>query len=195
MGFVKNILKQATDAGLRELENKVDNLIDKVLSPSEKAQRVQASWRFQQPSSTPSVSRELVKKDYEVAGVEYYLDNIGKLACINKNYRYGPKRLIESGLIQQKIFQYTYVNKPVKLIPEPSNRHDRNAIMVLIAGEKVGYISMDKNMEVHHILAHGDIKYISSFISGGNFKVVSLNEDVIKSKQFISINVRIAYAI
>lgn len=194
MGFVKKILKQATDTSLRGLENKVDNLIDKVLSPSEKAQGVQSSWHFQEPNNTPSASRELVKEDYEVAGVGYYLDNIGKLACINKNYRYGPKRLIESGLVQQKIFQYTYVNKPVKLIPEPINKHDRNAIMVLIAGEKVGYISREENMKVHRILNYGDIKYISSSISGGKYKVISPNGDVIKSEYSIRINIRIAYA-
>lgn len=146
------------------------------------------------PIESASVKRAYKEEVFYVVGVAYCIDNIKKLTCSNKDYRNSAKTNIADGLIAKKIFQYTYINKPVKLVPEPTNLHDKNAIMVLIAGEKVGYISADENMYVKNILSKCDIKFISSYISGGKYKVVSQNGHVEKEEDNIRIKIKIGYS-
>lgn len=144
-----------------------------------------------EPKDVPK--KKLHKEDFFVVGVRYYRKNIRKLACANKDYNLKVSNLLEQKLY--KVYKYTYINKPVKLVPEPTNPHDKNAVAVYIAGELVGYISSDENIHVLNILKNGDIKYITSSITGGDYKTVNLNGDVSKCSKNININVRIGYAI
>lgn len=115
-----------------------------------------------------------------------------KLACSNPDWKISKNKIIEDGRANEQIYQHTFTNKPVKLVPE-KNKHDKNAVQVFIAGELVGYISRDENVHVRSILRHNQIKYISAFISGGNWKVVCKDGTVIKNADSLHVNVRIAY--
>jgi hypothetical protein len=137
--------------------------------------------------------RTLKIEEYTVAGTYYYENNIMKLATSNKDYKCKSKTIIDNGDAGKKIFQYNFINKPVKLVPEPKNKHDKNAVQVIIAGELVGYISREDNIHVKNILSKREVKYISSFISGGKYKVVSLNEEVFKDEYNIKIQIKIGY--
>lgn len=137
--------------------------------------------------------RKYQEEIFYVVGTNYCKKGIRQLACANPDYRKSGKTLASQGKHMKNIFQYSYINKPVKLIPEPKNPHDKNAIMVQIAGEKVGYISRDENLHVKDILDKHDVKFISSFISGGNYKVVSESGDVEKFEKNFFINVKIGY--
>lgn len=143
--------------------------------------------------STKSQKRTLTEEKFSVAGVSYYLDNIGKLACQNPNWKKTAAQLISSGMAERRVFRYNYINKPVKLIPEPQNEHDENAVIVQIAGEKVGYISRSDNVHVKSILQTREIKYISSFISGGKYKIATEDKHLFHDEDRISISIRIAY--
>lgn len=92
-----------------------------------------------------------------------------------------------------QIFKHTYLDKPVILVPEPQNKHDRNAIKVTIAGKKIGYISRDDNLKVKHILSEHKIKLVSALFSGGEYKVVSENGDAVTLENKLSIRVKISY--
>ena len=131
--------------------------------------------------------RALEVFEFEAAGSHYYLDNIGKLAC--KNPEYGKKAL---NTYSGRIYRYNYINKPVKLVAEPHNKHDKNAVMVIIAGELVGYVPADMCKQVKNILK-GEVKYISSFIGGGHYKQVEDGQIVLKGEQGIKVNVKIGY--
>ena len=137
-------------------------------------------------ATTPA--RELHEEVFFAAGTHYYTENINKLACANPDWKSRS-----SSLIGKPVYKYNFIRKPVKLIPEPQNPSDPNAVMVVIAGEKVGYISREENLHVLSILQRGEIKYISSFISGGDYKVISKNGDVFRDQKSISIKVKIAY--
>jgi len=130
---------------------------------------------------------ELITEDFFVSGVSYYTKNIDKLATIRPEWK-------NADIARKNIYKYNYVNYPVKLVPEPSNKHDKNAVQVLISGELVGYISSSDNLHVLDILKKKNVKYVSSFISGGPFKVVSSSGTVSTDVKNISINVRIAYS-
>lgn len=143
-------------------------------------------------SSEPE-PRTLKTVDYVVAGTQYYLKNINKLAVSNKDYKSAAKNIIESGQTMTPIFQYTFVDRPVKLEPEPANTHDKNAVKVIIAGEHVGYIPATSCIEVKTILKKNEIKYISAYITGGKYKLISANGDIEKSENDIKIKIRIGY--
>jgi len=136
---------------------------------------------------------EYREKTFCVVGVRYYLDNLQKLACADSNYRKSGKTLVSDGIVSKRIYQYTYINKPVKLVPESHNPHDKNAVAVHIAGELVGYIAADEAPEVRSILA-SDVKFVSSFISGGKYKVVHPDGTVEKRDSEIHINIKIGYS-
>lgn len=143
--------------------------------------------------SKDAPKKKLHKEDFFIVGVRYYENNLKKLACVNKEYNLKASELLEQKLY--KVYRYTYINKPVKLVPEPTNPHDINAVAVYIAGELVGYISSDENIHVLDILKNGDIKYITASITGGDYKNVNLNGDVSKCSKNININVRIGYSV
>lgn len=137
---------------------------------------------------------ELVKEDFRVSGVSFYGENIKMLSCCNPDWKCTAAQIVAKGKAGQKIYRYNYVYKPVKLDPEPKNPQDKNAIRVIIAGEKVGYISRDDNIHVRKILRDRDVKYISAFIGGGQYKVISANKDIARLEENISITIRIAYS-
>ena len=140
-----------------------------------------------------NTTKALKTKDFFVVGTYYHQNEISKLAVANKDYKSKANTLIEQEKTMQRIFQYTFINKPVKLVPEPNNKHDKNAVKVIIAGEHVGYIKREECSQVKNILNNKEIKYISAFISGGKYKIVNNDGSIEKDELDISINIRIAY--
>lgn len=133
------------------------------------------------------------EESFYVVGTQYYKNNLYGLARSNPDYRKSGAKLSEEEKYMQKIFQYNFINKPVKLIPEPKNKHDRHAVMVKIGGLKIGYISREDNKNVLDILTNHDIKSVSSSISGGKYKVASKNGDVVEMENYVSVRVKISY--
>lgn len=123
-------------------------------------------------SSAKSSEYSVQEETFEAVGVHYYLENVGKLATRNPDWRKNGKALVAAGFAGRRVYRYTYVNKPVKLIQENDNPHDRNAVMVQIAGEKVGYIDADEALHVRDILNHHIVYFISGFVGGGDYKEV-----------------------
>lgn len=138
-------------------------------------------------------SRTLKDETFYVAGVYYYEENIKKLANVNPDWKLSPKKVVEIGKSEKRIFHYNYVNRPVKLQPEPGNEHDKNAIAVFIAGELVGYISRTDNVRVKDILQNREVKSVSGFIGGGEYKIVGNDGTVSKDTSGIFVNIRIKY--
>ena len=139
-------------------------------------------------------SRELKKEDFVVVGTNYYMDNIKKLACCNPEWKSTNATIVKNDHAGKKVYRYNYVNKPLKLAEEPKNKHDKNAIQVVVAGELVGYISADENVYVKEILRKKDIKYMSCFVSGGQWKIVDQNKESVKGEDNIRIKIIIAYS-
>lgn len=133
-------------------------------------------------------NRTLKTESFCVVGVCYYFDNLKKISCLNPDYKRKPQSG-ETG----KIFHYQYINKPVKLISEPNNQHDKNAIMVIIAGELVGYVPADQCVHIRGVLTSREVKYLSAFISGGEYKFLNNGKIVFKDEDPISIKIKIGY--
>ena len=137
-------------------------------------------------------SRTLKKETVSVVGTSYCMDSIKKLYCSNPDWKKNRSALSLTDNEVKKIFRYNFICKPVYLIPEPDNKHDKNAIFVRVAGEKVGYISRDDNTYVGRILKR-DVKYVSAYIRGGEYKLVSKTGIIEKGEDEISIKISIGY--
>lgn len=138
-------------------------------------------------------SHTLIEEKFRAAGVSYYEDNIQKLANVNPDWKLSVSQIVSLGKSDKKVFHYNYLNKPVKLVHEPENPNDRNAIAIYIAGELVGYISREDNTHVLDILNHHEVKVISSFIGGGEYKIVSDDKNISKFSSANNVNICIRY--
>lgn len=145
-------------------------------------------------SSKPQTNNRTLKTElFYVVGEHYHKSNIGKLACKNPDWQMTAKQAISKGKAGKRIYRYNYIHKPVKLVPEPDNPHDKNAIFVLIAGEKVGYISSMENEHVKDILSNREVKYISAFIGGGAYKIAEADGTFSRFEDDLSVKVKIGY--
>ena len=150
------------------------------------------SSKKNEKSEKSSHSSGLQKADFYLAGVIYYEKNINKLAKINPDFEKDFSQLCDDDHPIRKVYKYDFRNKPVYLIPEPTNKHDKNAIMVQICGQHVGYIQSDQTQLVQNLLKK-NVKYISSYIRGGPYKIVYSNGNENILEEHVSISVRIAY--
>lgn len=112
---------------------------------------------------------------FDVAGVSYYLNNLSHLGKEKSDWRHSIQKLIEDGKAGRKVFRYAFSCHPVKLVPEPDNPNDRNAVRVVCSGEHIGYIPSESNVHVLDILNHRNIISISGFIGGGQYRIVNLD--------------------
>lgn len=133
------------------------------------------------------------EESFDVVGMKYYMKNVHRLARFNRDYWLTGKSLASSGVCGEKIFKNFYVNKPVKLVQESHNKHDKNAVAVHICGKLVGYIPADDAAHVRTILSKYRVRTISSFIGGGKYKIVGSNGSVVKMENNLFIRVTVGY--
>lgn len=170
----------------QKLKKEMKNVIEKsVKEISSKMQSNETPSYYSPTHNTPK--RAFVKESFQVVGTDYYMKNIEKLRIANPEYR---KRKLPA---MQRVYRYTYVDRPVKLNFEPENVHDRNAIKVYIAGENVGYISSYENEHVGNILRYHEIKYIYSSFQGGEYKIMSEDNSIAKVATTLRINIHLGY--
>lgn len=112
-------------------------------------------------------------REYKVVGMNYCIQEVLSLATENPSYAqnkfYGNNR----------VFRFYFANTPVFLAPEPQNPHDRNAIAVMVAGRKIGYISSSENTELLGFIQRRMIAGVSAFIGGGEYKVKSSSGEIL----------------
>lgn len=96
--------------------------------------------------------------NFAVTGMAYYTDNLLSLTEEDSDYLLKGKEFIEEyegqGVVNRNWFN-PKLNTQVKLIPEPSNPHDPNAVRVEVAGVKIGYIKAGSCSQVKNLLAEG----------------------------------------
>ena len=138
------------------------------------------------------IHRELTDLEFEVSGVSYHKNSLAKLKVKNPEYSVSDAEFKKN--YKKPIYQTYFINKPVKLIPEPSNKYNSDAVQVYIAGELVGYVPDDLCSQVKLAIEHRDVKFISAFIKGGTkIKYVEDGTVYIKEKNYLSINIRMRY--
>lgn len=96
-------------------------------------------------------------------------------------YRRMAKALKTSNVAEnllQREFE-SYGPRMVLLTP-----HDKNAIKIIVAKKVVGYVPAEECLSLKDILKKHEVKYISCFIGGGQYKLVSEDFTTVKNKVF-----------
>lgn len=124
------------------------------------------------PAAAPQPRPSVKSTTHHVTGINYYMDNIMSLASENPDYDMTKKEIIEEDMIDERIWKYDFDDVNVKLVPEPDNPHDPNAIMVLVGGKQVGYIKAGSCSKVLKLISSGKIRGIDCTIGGGPYKIV-----------------------
>lgn len=114
---------------------------------------------------------------HKVAGTTYHLDAIMELAEDNPDYDMTQREIIDAGMEEQRIYQYTFPDSPVELVDDPDNEQDPNAIKVLVAGQHIGYIKRGSTGRIHKLQRSGRVLGITAEIYGGRYKIVRCVEE------------------
>lgn len=114
---------------------------------------------------------------HKVAGTSYHLDAIMELAEDNPDYDMTQREIIDAGMEEERIYQYTFPDSPVELVDDPGNEQDPNAIKVLVAGQHIGYIKRGSTGRIHKLQRSGRVLGITAEIYGGKYKVVICDDD------------------
>lgn len=146
------------------------------------------------PKTLPA-DHTLHKEDYSVVGMSYHKQAISRIQIANPNWRKSKKVILEENPAGVNMDHYSYVEKPVKLFYDREGKGGAVGVMVLIAGEHVGYIPESDKEHVREILQYGSIKYITAKISGGEYRVIYKDGTEQKGTDPMKIKVRIAYSV
>lgn len=114
---------------------------------------------------------------HKLAGTSYHMDAIMELAEDNPDYDMTQREIIDAGMEEERIYQYTFPDSPVELVDDPGNEQDPNAIKVLVAGQHIGYIKRGSTGRIHKLQRSGRVLGITAEIYGGRYKVVRSVEE------------------
>ncbi|HEK9571182.1 TPA: HIRAN domain-containing protein, partial [Streptococcus equi subsp. equi] len=94
-----------------------------------------------------------------------------------------------------RIYKYNYLkSNEVKLVREPNNKHDQNAVKILVKNIFIGYIPHEIAKEINRYLKNKKYNYDASIsIYGGPYKTIDMDLDIIEHQ--LNINCDIALCI
>lgn len=168
-------------------EKESGTALDKFIEKKESAERNTVQ------KSILSKDATRLQETFEIPGAYYHRTSIAKVANPNPDWKKTCKSLIKAGKANQKIYRFERTTKTAELVEEPNNPHDKNAVMVIVDGEKIGYIGADENLHVKSILKSKTVKSISATITGGEYKTIISESDMIKDKTGPYVTVKIQY--
>lgn len=108
-----------------------------------------------------------------VVGISYRPEALEALGKKNPNFAKSEQELQEKGLTGESIWEYSFSprkHRNVELVPEPDNPVDKNAIMVVVDGQHIGYIAAESCAHIHELLKADQIQEIKCSIGGGRKK-------------------------
>lgn len=186
-GIVAGACEFVSHKDLPENEKQAAGALDKFIEEKESAERNTVQKSILSKDSTR------MQETFEIPGAYYHRTSIAKVANPNPDWRKNCKSLIKAGKANQKIYRFERTTKTAELVEEPNNPHDKNAVMVVVDGEKIGYIGADENLHVKNILKSKTVKSISATITGGEYKTIISESDMIKDKTGPYVTVKIQY--
>ena len=137
------------------------------------------------PVPTPPVEEPLPEQElgegvkmvtFLGAGMYYRLDNFYRFGTPNPLYDYSRKELIESDIVDERIYEYSYKIGKITFEDEPTNEYDPNAIKILSDGIHIGYIKKGSTTRLRNIMKK-NVLSIEATAGGGNYKELYEEDD------------------
>lgn len=123
-----------------------------------------------------------VKERHNVAGTSFRQMEIKSLGTENDYYSMTKRQLVEECMENENIYQLDFSPNLVKLVEEPMNEHDPNAIKVIVDDIHVGYIKKGSCSHIKKLLRENKIYNITADIHGGKYKRISCEYDIDSDK-------------
>ncbi len=122
---------------------------------------------------------ELKNETHKVAGVSFRQDALKALGTKNPDFMKTKQQLVNEGLTEQWIYEYTFAPKKAELIPEPDNPYSENgnATKVVVDGQHIGYIKSGSSAHISKLIKEDCIQQVECSIGGGKSKIVTRDED------------------
>lgn len=125
---------------------------------------------------------------FKVAGISRRQRAIeGNLLTENYEYSLSKKELVDSGMLDERIYKYDPTVMDASLVPEPDNPKDPNAIKVLVNGVLIGYVPAEKTGIVKELQSSKQVHSITCEFYGGPFKVISEDYDDENDKEIYTV--------
>lgn len=126
-----------------------------------------------QTSPAEETKPETVTKEYEVAGIQFYLKNL--LSMMEPNYLYSYKKqdLIDTCNYDIPIYKTVSTATNLQLMQEDDNPHDPNAVLVLLDNKIVGYIPRKDCKHVRYLMDNDLVVSFTCRVYGGKYKQVT----------------------
>lgn len=87
-------------------------------------------------------------KEYKVAGITNYIDNIMEFAFESDDFQLTRSELRKEFEDGDRVDQYYFDFQHVELVEEPDNEYDPNAIRIDVDGLTIGYVPKEQTAEV-----------------------------------------------
>lgn len=114
-----------------------------------------------------------MNKEYiKIASVAHYQDTLLSLMQHNIDFDMSNADIKDAYEEGEKIPEYVYKSFEVKLIPEPTNVYDANAIQVLFNGQLVGYVKKGSCSHVKNLMKDAYFSVSVSDIGVGKYKII-----------------------
>lgn len=170
--YKKALAKQKNDVASRSDEHHQENIVSTEIKPTIADNPIadDISDGQAQVSTTEQFSPKY--ETHRVAGTSFRTEQIISLSEENDVYDYSKKELIDEFYTDERIYQYIFNPINVELIEEPDNKHDPNAIKVVVDDVHVGYIKKGSCSHVKKLMRENRIKSITAYIGGGKYKYV-----------------------
>lgn len=130
---------------------------------------------------------------FNARGADNYKESYEKLMIKNPLYDASIDLIMRENRTEKPIPEGYFVQHPVKLVPEPKNEHDSNAIKIMIDNKHVGYVPAELCTEVKNIMKKYKPIGLKAWVTYGNYITVLKDGTVMKDADFPSTRIWIYY--
>lgn len=139
-------------------------------------------------NSEPDEKKKYKRCAFKVAGISRRQRAIeGNLLTENYEYSLSKKELVDSGMLDERIYKYDPTVMDASLVPEPDNPKDPNAIKVFVNDVHIGYVPAEKTGTIKELQSSKQVHSITCEFYGGPFKIITEDYDDEKDKEIYSI--------
>ena len=110
--------------------------------------------------------------EYPVVGESFRKKEIASLGYENPDYKLAKGELYKRGYYEKAVYAYYFPKLEATLQPEPDNKHDPNAIKVLVRDIHVGYIKGTDCPAIKAMLDAGRIRRVQASVRGGDSRMI-----------------------
>ena len=90
--------------------------------------------------------------EFEAVGVQYYEKALISVAHKGGHFDKPDNQFVKIYPDGKRIFKYYFNDCEARLVPEPKNRHDKNAVMITLDGKCVGYVPANLCAQVKRLM-------------------------------------------